>query len=234
MSKNVDNTTIAVISTGDIRQEFDLFMVDRQTRDLSASTLDFYRREFEPFLRYLNSNGIFNIRDIRPSDIRAFFLEQSKKRNPGGIHSHFRVIRAFLLWWEKETEPANWSNPVKKISPPKNKLDPIPGISIEDIQKMLKVCGNNKGGQRDRLILLTLLDTGARASEFCALKAGDLDLQTGAVIIKHGKGDKPRIVYVGKKTLKELTRYLRESGATLDQPLFPNRHGQPLTRNGLV
>ena len=42
-------------------------------------------------------------------------------------------------------------------------------------------------GKRDQAIILTLLDTGLRASELSALKIGDVDLKTGKVLVKHGR-----------------------------------------------
>lgn len=57
--------------------------------------------------------------------------------------------------------------------------------------------------RRDQAIILTLLNTGLRASELSALKVGDVDLKTGKVLVKHGrlggaKGGKGRTVYLGK------------------------------------
>ncbi len=42
-----------------------------------------------------------------------------------------------------------------------------------------------------------LVDTGVRASELCDLNIGDVDKETGAVQVRHGKGNKPRTVYIG-------------------------------------
>jgi integrase/recombinase XerD len=82
-------------------------------------------------------------------------------------------------------------------------------------------------GKRDKAILLTLLDTGLRASELCALRIGDVDMKTGKVTIRPGiegkaKGRKGRTVYVGKSAWRFLWCYLteREDGSDPDEPLF--------------
>ena len=71
--------------------------------------------------------------------------------------------------------------------------------------------------RRDRAMILFLLDTGLRASEFCSLTIGDVDQKTGRVVVKHGtlggaKGGKGRIVFFGKATRNPLWRYLAKLG----------------------
>jgi len=76
--------------------------------------------------------------------------------------------------------------------------------------------------RRDRAIILTLLDTGLRASELCSLRIGDVDLKSGKVIVRHGvggrsKGGKGRTVFMGKSTCRVVWRYLadRDDGSDL-------------------
>jgi len=73
--------------------------------------------------------------------------------------------------------------------------------------------------RRDRAIILTLLDTGLRASELVSLGVENVDLKTGKIHVDHGvaggaKGGKGRTVYLGKVARKAVWRYLadREDG----------------------
>lgn len=89
--------------------------------------------------------------------------------------------------------------------------------------------GRNR--QRDRAILLTLLDTGLRAAELCALDIADVNLSTGEALVKHGKGGKRRTVIISAKTRRELVRYLR--GRDGAGPLFVGETGDRLKYSGL-
>ena len=79
-------------------------------------------------------------------------------------------------------------------------------------------------GTRDRAILITLLDTGLRASELCDLAVGDAHLDEGYLKVL-GKGDRERIVPIGANATRALKRYLeffrREPLA--NRYLFPSR-----------
>ena len=72
---------------------------------------------------------------------------------------------------------------------------------------------------REQAVILTLLDSCVRASEFCAFRVGDFDPKSGKLKIRHGaeggaKGGKGRAVYLGKTARNALWRYLaqREDG----------------------
>jgi len=64
-------------------------------------------------------------------------------------------------------------------------------------------------GARDRALLLFLLDTGVRHAELCALDLADLNMESGSVLVRQGKGRKSRVVFVGAKTRRAVTAYLK-------------------------
>jgi integrase/recombinase XerD len=76
---------------------------------------------------------------------------------------------------------------------------------------MVQVCERRTFvGGRDAAILLCLLDTGARASEILAMDLTDANIARGAILVRHGKGGKPREVYLGKNSRTSLRRYLKQ------------------------
>ena len=94
--------------------------------------------------------------------------------------------------------------------------------------------------KRDKAILLTLLDTGLRASELCALRVEDVDMKSGRVSVRPGeagkaKGGKGRVVFMGKSARRFLWRYLvdREDGNDPDSPLFVGKFNRPFNRDAL-
>jgi len=58
-------------------------------------------------------------------------------------------------------------------------------------------------------ILLALVDTGARASEFLNINLEDMNQATGAILIRSSKGGKPRTVFLGKKSRMAICYYLQ-------------------------
>jgi len=151
------------------------------------------------------------VSQITPTFLRQYLLYiEGTGHNPGGRHAAYRAIRTFLFWYEEEVEPEGWSNPIRKVKAPKVPIEPIEPVSIETVSKMIKVCERGTfTGDRDTAILLCLLDTGARATEFLDINIEDVNQTCGDILIRQGKGSKPRIVYIGKQSRKALRRYLK-------------------------
>jgi integrase/recombinase XerC len=188
------------------------FLVDRRTQGLARGTIEFYRTKLIVFQNFAESHALTQLTELTPDFLRQFILYIGETHNPGGIHTFFRSLRAFLLWVEfEEVAPEGWKNPIHKIKSPKVPLEPIEPVSLEDVSLLLSTC--QRGifiGERDRAIILTLLDTGARARELCNINLEDLDLASGSVMIKQGKGRKPRVVFYGRKTRRAIRAYLRQ------------------------
>lgn len=89
-------------------------------------------------------------------------------------------------------------------------------------------------GLRDRALLLFVYNTGARVSEALAVRPQDLSLTRPRQVRLYGKGKKERLCPLWDETAAAL-RQLAELGHTSPQePIFRNRHGEPLTRDGVA
>jgi site-specific recombinase XerD len=165
-------------------------------------------------------------------DLRRYLLSLSS-RNPGGVHAAYRAMRAFFRWYEDEVEIQNWRNPIAKVKAPRVNVESLDPVSLDDVRAMLIQCPRSLCGDRDRAILLCLLDTGCRAAEFVALDVGDVNLASGQVVVRAGKGGKSRTVFLGAKSRRELNRYLRRRRVKLGDSLWLSQDGTRLTYAGL-
>ena len=210
------------------------FLFDRKAQNMAAGTLTYYQVKLRNFALYCDSQSITRIDQITPDVLRKFmtWLEETG-HNAGGRHALYRAIKTFLLWYESEEEPDNWKNPIRKVKAPKVPIEPLDPISLEDVKAMEDACDKSFLGCRDKAILLTLIDTGARAAELLAMDLIDVDLVTGFVLIRQGKGHKPRSVFFGAKSKKALRQYIKFRSD--DSPaLFITGSASRLTYSGLV
>ena len=226
----IHEQTILEISQGDyINATADSFLIDRQARELSRHTLKFYREFLRTFIEYCNANSLTVIQQITPDFLRRYFLAFGEKHNPGGVHGAYRTLRAFFQWLMKEEVMApDWKNPMLKVV-----LDPLEPISIQDVRALIDTCQRGDLiGERDRALFLFLLDTGARAREACNMNMKDVDLNTGAVMIRYGKGGKTRMVFIGRTTRRAMRAYLRPRHDS-SPALFVSKDEERLTYDGL-
>jgi len=209
------------------------FLLDRKAQNMSKGTLVFYQKKLKLFTDYCSAQVITQITEITPQIIRLYLLYlEEKGHNPGGVNAAYRTLRTFLYWWEQEVEPDGWSNPIRKAKPPKVSLELLEPVSLEDISIIIDTCEKTFNGHRDRAILLGLLDTGSRASEFLGMKLDDLNLVTGEIIIRQGKGGKFRTVFLGKTSRRSVRAYLKNR-TDISNALWVSQNGEELTYWGL-
>ena len=88
---------------------------------------------------------------------------------------------------------------MRKVAMPRLEKRVPPPFAPEDIRTLLAACDRKRPiGVRNYAIVLSLLDTGLRASELVSLRVGDIDMRTGLCTLM-GKGQKMRQVRVDSK-----------------------------------
>ena len=211
------------------------FLYDRKAQNLAKGTIDFYRRHLNLFIQFCDSQVITQIDQLDPNTIRKYLIWlEEKGHNPGGISAAYRSLRAFLYWWEDEVEPEDWKNPIRKVKAPKVSLEPLEPVSLDTVKALSEACPRNTfTGIRDQAIFLSLLDTGARASEFLNIDLEDINPITGEILIRQGKGRKTRTVFIGQKSRKAIRKYLRLRNNDLFALWVTKDQTQRLTYYGL-
>jgi len=107
-------------------------------------------------------------------------------------------------------------------------------LNLDEIKALL--AAPDRGSwhdRRDHTLLLVAIQTGLRVSELIALRISDVSLHTGAHLRAHGKGRKQRSVPLTRETIAGLREWLIERRGQPDDPLFPTREGQPLSRDAI-
>jgi len=195
------------------------FLLDVGAANRATTTVEFYRIKCSIFITYLKTQGIHDTDEIQPIHIRGFLAELAKKHSPGGVHAFWRGIRAFIRFMQREGILDD--DPLRNVRAPSVDRELLEPLSLEVLDKLLATCEKSERGLRDRAILLTLLDTGLRASEALRLNLGDLDLSDGAVLVRKSKSRRPRTVFVGRQTRRAIAAYLRtRPDASENDPLW--------------
>jgi len=183
----------------------ELFALENQARRYTKSTLVFYRASIGRFVGWCETNSITHVQDVSPFIIRKYLIYlQSKDWSSHTVNKEARGLRRFLNFCVEEKFITE--SPMKKGSVPKADNHIMPSLTLDMVKRLLNACLTD----REEAVVLFLLDTGVRASEFVNLNWGDVDLKTGEIIVRQGKGQKDRIVFLGVKARKKLLRYYIE------------------------
>ena len=211
-----------------IADALELHELDCRARRLAPTTRQFYADRLKPFLAFCEAQEAHTIADLTPALIRRYVAGlQARGLAAHTVHGHARALRTLCLFLV--SEGLLEASPMVRM-PQLPKTVP-PALSVEDARALLDACET----ERDKAIVLFLLDTGLRAAELIALDGADVDLAGGLAHVRLGKGSKNRTVYFGAHTAKQLRRYYLDAGRpSPNEAVFRSeRTAQRLTTNGL-
>ncbi|HVF85929.1 MAG TPA: tyrosine recombinase [Abditibacteriaceae bacterium] len=123
-------------------------------------------------------------------------------------------IKAWFKWLEREG--AILQNPADAVLAPKAAHDLPDVLTTGEVETLLSLPDSSTGfGMRDRALLETLYATGLRVAECASMTLGDVDWRVGEVRVKDAKGQKERIVLLGRPAVAALNIYLNEARSLL-------------------
>lgn len=170
---------------------------------------------------------------ISREHLEAWIRSGLDRLRPATVQRDYRSTQAFFRWLRDEGLISE--TPFVRMRPPRVAEEPPPVLDEAALAALLRSCaGTRFRDRRDRALLRVFIDTGARLSEVTGLRCADLDLDTGLAAVL-GKGGRPRYLALGRRTVRDLDRYLlirqrHEWSASPD--LWLGRAG-PLTSNGI-
>ncbi|MEW7984641.1 MAG: tyrosine-type recombinase/integrase [Candidatus Thiodiazotropha endolucinida] len=232
------------ITTTDLARLLQAFFCQylTQQRRVSHQTVRGYRDTFRLLLHLAEQKLGKRATDLRLADIDAplvlAFLENLETKRHNCIRSRntrLAAIRSFMNYAAVQ-EPAALPGIQQVLAIPMKRFDrPVVGFLTQDeMQAILEAPDTHTwSGQRDRAILSTLYNSGARVSEIIAVRRIDIESEQCQAIHLHGKGRKERVVPLWTDTSKLLRAWVSRIDADPQQPLFPNRFGQMLSRSGV-
>ncbi|XXM74108.1 site-specific tyrosine recombinase XerD [Lysinibacillus sphaericus] len=207
-------------------------------KGLAKNTIESYQRDLKNYSLYLaNVEEISTFNEVTRVNIVQFLGHlKDQGKSSKTVARHVASIRSFhqFLLREKSTD----QDPTVHIETPKTERNLPRILSIEEVEALLEAPEESTPlGMRDKAMLELLYATGIRVSELISLKMEDVHLTMGFVRCI-GKGNKERIIPIGKTAMTVLEKYLESARLKLrskkhkDEHLFLNHHGKGLTRQG--
>jgi site-specific recombinase XerD len=231
MSQQSDRVLKGTTASPELHTAYQDFILSRHTVCRSKRTIIWYEETLSWVLEWMTHNGVSRPADFTARHVRAYIQYLQTRTHHGKplsdqyIHNQARTIRTFFnfLYNEKYIpEPI-------KFQMPRIEDRRLLCLDADQVAQLLKACESI----RDRALLLTFIDTGARLQEVINMNWEDVNVSNGIVNIPRGKGGKGRSVVVGTETRRALLAYRREIGMPAQGPLFLTRDGNRFMRMGI-
>jgi len=208
----------------------------RLERRLSARTVISYRSDLVQHVAFLLESGVTAWKQVDTEllrrDLARLHGEARARRSQQRYRSSLRGFYRRLLE-EGEID----QSPARDLEGPRVARRLPESLSIEEIERLLDAAGGREPlDLRDRALLEIAYGAGLRASELVGLGAEAVDLENRLIHV-HGKGDRERVVPLGKPACRAVRDYVARARPRLapgggSERLFLNRRGRPLSRMG--
>jgi integrase/recombinase XerD len=208
-------------------------------KGLSSNTVSAYKRDLVKFDAFAHKRKL-SLEAISRDDLVDFLAGlYRQKLESRTVARQLVTLRNFFRF--AQIQELISVDPSINLESPKIRRT-LPGyLRLEEIERLLEQPDEKTPlGLRDRAMLEVLYSTGLRVSELISLRVSDVDAKVGCVRCI-GKGDKERIVPIGRQALVMVEKYLRKARPPLcgksksasSPTLFVNRRGTALSRVGV-
>lgn len=216
----------------------------RVERGASVHTLRAYRRDLGRYADYLGARGVHDAARVGERDVSDFLAalrEGDAEHPPLAASSAARTmvaVRGFHRFLAREGDTER--NVAAAVQPPRPPARLPKAIGLDQVERLLAAAsvGDTPAALRDRALLEVLYGVGARVSEATGLDLDDIDQEQDVVRIL-GKGDKERLVPLGRFAKEAVTAYLVRARPVLagrgtgSPALFLNQRGGRLSRQSV-
>ena len=202
----------------------------RLEKGLSANSVGAYALDLSKWTAYLG-----NASELPGTEALRHYLDHLYQSglSARSVARHLTTLRGFYGFLLREGRIA--SDPTEHLGAPRQWQTIPKFLNLQDIEKIIAAADTTRPtGMRDRAMVELLYATGLRVSELCRLGIADLNLEMG-VVRTTGKGNKQRLVPVGKEAVMAVEEYLRSGRTALlkgraSRYLFVTARGSCLTR----
>lgn len=208
------------------------FLLHLENKNFSANTVKSYRADLQEFTDYLSKRKQNTLEAFTSPVIRSFLasLPQDYARNT--VLRKIAALRSLAAFLLRQGKLAR--NPFKLLPAPKREKLLPKFLTLPETDRLINTAGNTHFAARDKALFELMYSSGLRRSEVTGLKIRDVDFFNGVVRVL-GKGNKERLVPVTDEALYAIKYYLStRPNPQLQDALFLNAHGKPLTGDGLA
>ncbi len=194
----------------------------RQTFGREPTLHDLTVQAVQGYVQHMRTRPLFENNPFKPAYVRQ------RRVSEFTVEKHVRALKSFASWLAAEGYTSY--HVLERLPLPKTPQRVTEPLTEEEIQRIFEVIDTRtKVGCRNYAMILLMLDTGIRAGELVSLVEANVHLDQEPGWIKVcGKGDKERIVTLGKRTHKALLSYRMFARNEGCDRFFVGYRGEPL------
>lgn len=197
---DVSRKPVSIIQIDAVPEIIKYFVASKAVENLSKGTLKIYRLRLIDFFTMLKKP----FQDVTANDIRMYlyYYKDERKASDAYLEAIRRILNSFFSWLVKNEYLLR--NPCANVEHIKYQEPERKPLTAYQLEYLRWHCVDI----REKALIDLFFSTGIRLSECYALNKSDITWETRAIIIRHGKGNKRRVVFFNAESELTLRKYL--------------------------
>ena len=197
---DVSRKQVELIQTDGIPEAVKYFLTSKAIGNLSPGTLKIYRLRLIDFFKAVRKP----FSDVDANDIRRYMFacKTDRSNSDAYLDNIRRILHSFFSWCvDNGYLLRNPCSTVERVKYQPKEREPLTAYQLETLRWHCKTL-------REKAMVDFFYSTGVRLAEFSAVRKSDIDWSEHSVIIRHGKGNKRRVVFFNAEAEVSLRKYL--------------------------
>ena len=208
---DVTRKPVSIIPIGGIPEVVKIFIASKAVANASTGTLHLYKLRLVDFFSMCKKP----FQDVTANDIRLYlyYYKESRSASNSYLDNIRRILNSFFSWLVRnEYILRNPCANVERIKYQEKEREPLSAYELENLRWHCR-------SVREKAMIDFFFSSGVRLSEFRNIDQSDIDWASCSAVIRHGKGDKQRVVFFNAESALSLRKYL-ESRTDHNNALF--------------
>jgi len=202
------------------------------SKEMSTNTIKSYTQHVQGFLKWFDESKDLSFKKLHRENVRDYisYLKTVKKAKSTSVNAKVGALiklNEFLL--EKGIQSDQVVSKKDNIKVQKQYAS-LAKIEIQDVERFRQLILDNESNKRNHTIVTLLAYTGLRISEALQIRMDDFNLISRELVVRQGKGEKLRKVFINDKVASALKEWLKERPKIESEFLFLSNHGNKLDR----
>lgn len=186
----------------------DEFLFDCECKHLAKGTIRNYKAETRFLVEFLELKQVTEVEEVKAHHIRDFMKQ---KQDAGSsacyVNDILKVCKTWFHYLVDEDYIEERRNPAAKVKNVRQPKTIIETFSVQEMKSLIHFySGSDYLDVRNKTIITLLFDTGMRCNEM--IQMVEEDIKRDYIVVKHGKGNKERVVPKSPTLSKQLLKYL--------------------------
>lgn len=199
----------------------------------SENTIKGYIQSVSGFLKWFDESKGVEFKHLHKENVKEYvsFLKTIKSAKPKTINTKLNALVKFNEFLVESNQQTNMVITKKDYVKVQQQYASLAKIEFKDVEKFRQLVLDSESKRNYALVTL-LSYAGLRISEALSLKMDDFNLISRELLVKDGKGDKTRTVFINDKVKTALQSWLKErqSKGIENEHLFVSNRNKPIDR----